>query len=126
MQNQKIFQQVSEVETRTMLAERNHGRIRLPLNRVARGEILLRRTLAVLSPADRENSLSLASVIRAECGDDSTARMHREHANGEDLPVDHDDQTARHAYFRDWAANYLAGMPHDEAAAMVQEVRDST
>ena len=126
MQEAKIIHALTAVEARTTRAERNRGRLALPLNRVARGEILLRRTLAVLSPADRENSLSLASVIRAECGDDSTARMHREHANGEDLPVDHDDQTARHAYFRDWAANYLAGMPHDEAAAMVQEVRDST
>ena len=122
MQEAKIIHALTAVEARTTRAERNRGRLALPLNRVARGEILLRRTLNVLSPADRDNALALASVIRAEAVD-TTARVARRYRNGEDRPVeDPDDREARHRYFRDYCADRMAAMSHDEAAAMVGEV----
>ena len=126
METVKISHALTAVENRTTGAEREAGRTALPLNRVARGEILLRRTLAVLTPADRENVLSLASVIRAECPDE-TARMARQYRTGEDRPVtDPTNQGARHVYFTDHAAYALAAMPHDEAAGIIQEVANST
>ena len=126
MQNQKIFQRVGEIETRTMLAERNAGRTRLPLNRVDRAQVLLRATLCRLLPAERAEALDLATIIRIECPS-ATERMARQHRTGEDRPVvDPSNVLARHRYFTDHAAYALAAMPHDEAAGMVQEVRDST
>ena len=94
MENQKLSRELTAIETRTMIAERNAGRLALPLDLVERQLYLIRKALAVLSPEDRRNALDLATVIRAECVDE-TARVRRRYQAGEDRPVDPDDRAAR-------------------------------
>ena len=121
MENQKLSRELTAIETRTMIAERNAGRLALPLDLVERQLYLIRKALAVLSPEDRRNALDLATVIRAECVDE-TARVRRRYQAGEDRPVDPDDRAARRQYFCDWVSDALAGMDHESAAALVREV----
>ncbi len=121
MQTEKISRELTMVETRTMLAERNHGKQALPRDPVVRAEVLLRRTLGMLSAEDRQLVMDESDVIRIEHPTE-TDRMRRRIQSGEDRVPDRDDRDARRQYFKDWAATALAGMTHAQAAEVVGEV----
>ena len=121
MESQKLSRALNVIEARTTLAERAAGRQALPVDRDERRRILASRTLALLSAEDRQLVMDESDVIRIEHPTECD-RMRRRIQSGEDRVPDPHDQAARLQYFRDWAADALAGMTHDQAVELIQEV----